>query len=82
MKFTSNLTLLALALLPAVICGPIEYGICQSGCAAILRACYVPKGARWREEGGFPAPPSTKKCDDAFWDCQDRCEIVAYAPGL
>ena len=55
----SKLTLIAFAALASA--GPIGYGICQAGCAAVVMACYGAAGFTWGATLGATAP-ATGEC--------------------
>ncbi|RPA97680.1 hypothetical protein L873DRAFT_1809479 [Choiromyces venosus 120613-1] len=71
-------------LLPAsfttmALAGPISYGICQSGCAGVVVACYSAAGAVF---GTVPAAaaaaiPALAACNSAFGTCSHVCATVA-----
>ena len=72
---------ISLCLLPSVaLCGPIGYGICQSGCAAVVMACYGAAGAVWGATAGLGAPPAVIACNAAFGACSAKCALVAALP--
>ncbi|RPA97678.1 hypothetical protein L873DRAFT_1809475 [Choiromyces venosus 120613-1] len=70
-------------LLPAsfatmALAGPISYGICQSGCAGVVVACYSAAGAVF---GTVPAAaataiPALAACNSAFGSCSHFCASV------
>jgi len=71
--------LLLTAAIPAVA-GPIGYGICQSGCAGVVMACYSAGGATWGATLGITAPATILGCNAAFGSCQAACAAVLLAP--
>ena len=81
MKLTSAATLLggaiAMATLPGAAAGPIAYGVCQGGCAAVAMACYAAAGAVWGATAGVGAPPAVVACNGAFGLCSSKCAAVA-----
>ncbi len=62
------------------IAGPAAYGICQSGCAAIVMACYGAAGATWGATLGATAPATVVVCNAAFGACSAKCALVLLAP--
>ncbi|PUU82833.1 hypothetical protein B9Z19DRAFT_1040272 [Tuber borchii] len=72
-------TLLLPASFAAVaLAGPISYGICQSGCAAVVVACYTGAGAVF---GTVPAAaaaamPAIAACNGAFGTCSATCATI------
>jgi len=57
--------------------GPLVYGICQSGCAAIVMACYAAGGATWGATAGATAGPTIIACNTAFGACSAKCAAIA-----
>jgi hypothetical protein len=57
--------------------GPIAYGICQSGCSAVVMACYAGAGYTWGATLGASAPASIIACNSAFGTCSALCAKVA-----
>ncbi|KZV67638.1 hypothetical protein PENSPDRAFT_47648 [Peniophora sp. CONT] len=79
MKLTLPLILLA----PAVVsAGPIAYGICQTGCNAVVVACYAGAGAVFGTVVAAPAAPAAiLACNAALGTCSAACATVAlFAP--
>ncbi|ESZ95438.1 hypothetical protein SBOR_4179 [Sclerotinia borealis F-4128] len=60
--------------------GPIAYGICQSGCAAVVMACYAAGGATWGATLGATAPATIVACNTAFGVCSAKCWVAAALP--
>ncbi|KAK2073227.1 hypothetical protein P8C59_007522 [Phyllachora maydis] len=60
--------------------GPVAYGLCQAGCAAVVTACYAAGGATWGVTGGASVPPTIVACDSAFGACQAACWAAVIAP--
>ncbi|KAK3203648.1 hypothetical protein GRF29_106g229777 [Pseudopithomyces chartarum] len=60
--------------------GPIGYGICQAGCAAVVMACYGAAGFTWGATAGATAPASIVACNSAFGTCQAACAAVLLGP--
>ncbi|PBP25780.1 hypothetical protein BUE80_DR003222 [Diplocarpon rosae] len=77
------LVILVLFVAPAVVfSGPVAYGTCQSGCAAVVMACYTAAGATWGTTLGLTAPTTVLGCNTAFGYCQAKCAVVALLPTL
>ncbi|KAK2628309.1 hypothetical protein QTJ16_002955 [Diplocarpon rosae] len=73
--------ILVLFAAPAVVfSGPIAYGTCQGGCAAVVMACYTAAGATWGATLGLNAPATVLGCNSAFGYCQAKCAVVALLP--
>jgi hypothetical protein len=66
----------------AVSAGPAAYGICQTGCAALVMACYSAAGFTWGATMGISAPASIVDCNSAFGTCQATCASLLLAPTL
>lgn len=70
----------ALSLATAVVAGPIAYGTCQTGCAAVVVACYTAAGFTFGTVFGAAAPTTIAGCNAAFGFCQAKCALVALLP--
>ncbi|KAJ8117061.1 hypothetical protein OPT61_g1646 [Boeremia exigua] len=60
------LLLLCLIFAYTASAGPIGYGICQAGCAAVVTACYSAAGFTWGATLGATAPATIIACNSAF----------------
>jgi hypothetical protein len=60
--------------------GPIGYGICQGGCAAVVMACYSAAGFTWGATLGATAPATVIACNAAYGTCQATCAAVLLLP--
>ncbi|CAF1122499.1 unnamed protein product, partial [Rotaria sordida] len=61
--------------------GPVAYGICQAGCAALAVACYSAAGAVFGTvTAGIGTPPAIMACNSAFGVCSAKCALIALAP--
>ncbi|EMR85364.1 putative zygote-specific protein [Botrytis cinerea BcDW1] len=80
MKPTSPSILLVAGLAGIATAGPIAYGICQSGCAAVVMACYSAGGATWGATLGATAPATIVACNTAFGTCSATCAGFLVAP--
>ncbi|KAG0129985.1 hypothetical protein HOY82DRAFT_563331 [Tuber indicum] len=75
--------LLPMSFATVALAGPISYGICQSGCAAIVCVCYSAAGAVF---GTVPAAaaaamPAIVACNSAFGTCSATCAgVTLLAP--
>ncbi|ROV87140.1 hypothetical protein VSDG_09989 [Cytospora chrysosperma] len=69
-----------LAMATGTTAGPIAYGICQAGCAAVVTACYAAAGATFGTVAAPAAPAAIVACNSAFGTCQAACAVVALAP--
>jgi hypothetical protein len=76
MLFNKYVLVLA-ALAPSVSAGPIAYGLCQSGCATVVMACYTAGGFTWGATLGATAPVTILACNSAFGVCSATCATVA-----
>ncbi|KAI0459375.1 hypothetical protein F5B21DRAFT_499555 [Xylaria acuta] len=80
MKPTTPFVTAILASTPIVSAGPAAYGICQTGCAAVVTACYAAAGFTWGATAGISAPATIVACNSAFGTCQAACWVAAIAP--
>lgn len=61
--------------------GPIGYGICQTGCAAVAVACYSAGGFTFGTvTAGVGAPAVVLACNAAFGTCSAKCALVCLLP--
>lgn len=62
--------------------GPIAYGICQAGCAALVVTCYSAAGATFGTVvASAAAPAAVLACNSAFGACSAKCAVaVLIAP--
>ncbi|PPQ74615.1 hypothetical protein CVT24_004161 [Panaeolus cyanescens] len=71
-------TVVAMTLLPATVsAGPIAYGICQTGCNAVVVACYAAAGVTFGTVAAALAPPAIVACNAALGTCSATCATVA-----
>ncbi|KAJ9064622.1 hypothetical protein DSO57_1028539 [Entomophthora muscae] len=67
--------------LSVVFAGPLAYGICQTGCNAIVVACYAAAGATFGTvTAGIGAPAAVVSCDAALGTCMAACVAAGFAP--
>ncbi|KAG1788645.1 uncharacterized protein HD556DRAFT_847530 [Suillus plorans] len=80
MNFKSLALLLTAAAVPQVaVAGPLAYGVCQTGCNALVVACYA--GAGFTFGVALPlAPPALIACNVGLGTCMAACAAVALAP--
>lgn len=76
----TKIIITALPLVTAVVAGPIAYGTCQAGCAAVVVACYTGAGFTFGTVFAATAPASITACNSAFGYCQAQCALVALLP--
>ncbi|KAF6802731.1 hypothetical protein CSOJ01_11404 [Colletotrichum sojae] len=70
MNPTQALVTIALVTIPTATAGPVGYGICQAGCAAVVVACYAGAGATFGVTAGVATGPAVIACNAAFGQCQ------------
>lgn len=57
--------------------GPALYGVCQTGCAAIVCACYASAGFTFGlVTAGVGTPVAILSCNSAFAFCTAKCAAV------
>lgn len=71
---------LTLSLASLSAAGPAAYGICQTGCAGVVMACYAAAGFTWGATLGATAPASIIACNAAYGGCQAACAAILLAP--
>lgn len=67
-------------LVPTAMAGPAAYGVCQTGCATVVTACYAAAGFTWGATLGASAPPTIIACNTAYGTCQAACWAALAAP--
>lgn len=61
--------------------GPLSYGICQTGCNALVVACYTAAGFTFGTiTGGLGAPPAIIACNTALGTCMAGCVAAGISP--
>ncbi|RPD73715.1 hypothetical protein L226DRAFT_571991 [Lentinus tigrinus ALCF2SS1-7] len=82
MRFVLATVLVALVAVPtAVDAGPLAYGICQTGCNAVVVACYGAAGAVFGTvTAGVGVPPAILACNAALGICSAACAAAVLAP--
>ncbi|RMX68462.1 hypothetical protein DD238_006490 [Peronospora effusa] len=71
-KSAIALVVLGIASTHKVTAGPLAYGICQTGCNAIVVACYAAAGAVFG--------PAVIACNVALGTCMASCVAAGCAP--
>lgn len=62
-------------------CGPAVYGICQSGCAVVVVACYSAAGFTFGTvTAGAGVPAVILGCNSAFGLCSAKCAAIGLLP--
>ncbi|ROW02432.1 hypothetical protein VMCG_06011 [Cytospora schulzeri] len=69
--------LLAMAI--GLTAGPVDYGICQVGCASVVTPCYAAAGATIGTVAAPAAPAAIVACNLAFAMCQAASAVVTLA---
>lgn len=65
----------------AVLGGPLAYGICQTGCNAVVVACYAAGGATFGTvTAGAGVPAVILGCNVALGTCMAGCVAAGLAP--
>ncbi|KAA1466928.1 hypothetical protein DENSPDRAFT_926240 [Dentipellis sp. KUC8613] len=81
MRFSYLAGAVVFALSPAVMGGPISYAICQTGCNAVVVACYAAAGFQFGTVLAAAAPASIVACNSALGTCSAACAgITLLAP--
>lgn len=81
MKLHSTLFVL-LGVLPLLtVAGPLAYGICQTGCNAVVVACYAAAGFTFGTvTAGAGVPAAIVACNAALGVCMAGCIAAGFAP--
>ncbi|CAI5710687.1 hypothetical protein KXD40_006198 [Peronospora effusa] len=80
-KSAIALVVLGLASTHKVTAGPLAYGICQTGCNAIVVACYAAAGAVFGTvTAGIGTMPAILACNVALGTCMASCVAAGCAP--
>ncbi|KAH9894857.1 hypothetical protein C8Q73DRAFT_790064 [Cubamyces lactineus] len=76
------LLLTFIACAATVDAGPIAYGLCQTGCNAVVVACYAAAGATFGTiTAGVGTPAAIIACNVALGQCSAACATIAlFAP--
>ncbi|KAI0326570.1 hypothetical protein GY45DRAFT_1328721 [Cubamyces sp. BRFM 1775] len=81
-KFFSAILVTLIAHTATVHAGPIAYGLCQTGCNAVVVACYAAAGATFGTiTAGVGTPAAIIACNVALGQCSAACASIAlFAP--
>ena len=61
--------------------GPVAYGICQSGCNALVVSCYASAGFTFGTvTAGAGAPAAIVACNAGLGTCMAACVAAGFAP--
>lgn len=72
-----------LSLIGVSYCGPLAYGICQTGCNAVAVACYAAGGATFGTvTAGAGIPLVILGCNSGLGVCMVGCVAAGFAPTL
>jgi hypothetical protein len=72
---------LALFLAPLVYAGPVAYGICQTGCNALVVSCYAAAGLTFGTvTAGAGVPAAALACNCALGVCMTACVAAGCTP--
>ncbi|ETI30167.1 hypothetical protein L914_14737 [Phytophthora nicotianae] len=67
--------------LPEVDAGILAYGICQTGCNAVVVACYSAAGAVFGTvTAGVGTIPAVVACNGALGTCMAGCVAAGLSP--
>ena len=82
MKSKFFILILMLVSLPAFVePGPFSYGICQTGCNAMVVACYAAAGFTFGTvTAGVGIPAAIVACNAALGVCMAACIAAGFAP--
>ena len=74
--------LFSFCLLPMFVhSGPLAYGICQSGCNALVVSCYAAAGFTFGTvTAGAGIPAAIIGCNAALGTCMAACIAAIFAP--
>ncbi|KAI9558907.1 hypothetical protein GHT06_015696 [Daphnia sinensis] len=81
MKLNSTLFVLLSVLPLLTVAGPLAYGICQTGCNAVVVACYAGAGFTFGTvTAGAGVPAAIIACNAALGVCMAGCIAAGFAP--
>jgi hypothetical protein len=61
--------------------GPLAYGICQTGCNALVVSCYAAAGFTFGTvTAGAGVPAVIVSCNSALGFCMTACVAAGFAP--
>ncbi|KIJ15618.1 hypothetical protein PAXINDRAFT_11736 [Paxillus involutus ATCC 200175] len=61
---------------PLVMAGPLAYGLCQTGCNALVGVCYAGAGFVFGATI-VAAPPAILACNGGLGTCMAACAVTA-----
>ncbi|KAI0779875.1 hypothetical protein C8Q74DRAFT_1367694 [Fomes fomentarius] len=77
-KLSALSALAVLYVVPTVEAGPLAYGLCQTGCNAVVVACYGAAGAVFGTvTAGVAVAPAIVACNAALGVCSAACAATA-----
>ena len=80
MKLLFVFTLLS-TIIALVNAGPLAYGICQTGCNAIVVSCYAAAGFTFGTvTAGVGTPTVLIACNASLGTCMAACVAAGFAP--
>ena len=63
--------------------GPVAFGVCQAGCAAVVVACYAAAGVTFGTiTAGASTPAVILACNSAFGTCMSAANAAWWLPTL
>ena len=80
MQLLTATLITTIALIHFAAAGPLAYGICQAGCAAVVKACYLAAGYTFGTVFATAAPAAIIACNSAFGTCQAACVAAGFFP--
>ncbi|EIW62522.1 uncharacterized protein TRAVEDRAFT_42882 [Trametes versicolor FP-101664 SS1] len=83
MKFSvaAPLALVLATAAPSAYAGPLAYGICQTGCNALVVACYAGAGFTFGTvTAGAGVPAAVVACNAGLGVCMAGCAAAIFAP--
>ncbi|KAF1797016.1 hypothetical protein V8B55DRAFT_1573040 [Mucor lusitanicus] len=74
---------LVLGLISSACAGPLAYGVCQTGCNALVVSCYAAAGFTFGTvTAGAGIPAALVSCNAALGVCMAGCVAAGFAPTL
>ena len=79
-RFILVMVILA-ALSKDVESGPLSYGICQTGCNALVVSCYAAAGFTFGTvTAGLGTSAAILACNSSLGSCMAACVVAGFAP--
>ncbi|KAI9359667.1 hypothetical protein DFJ73DRAFT_793749 [Zopfochytrium polystomum] len=79
--FLLILAIFLTALAPPTTAGPLAYGVCQTGCNALVASCYMAAGAVFGTvTAGLGTAPAILSCNAAHGTCMAACAAAVLLP--